>query len=249
MMQLWRSLSGRFPAQRQRQSGKVQKSKPARNSWIATTRIILGTFRGSNMNNHRWIISAIGTLAVLGSSLAFGQTLEEVIVTAQKREQSLQQVPISVSVINATMARNNIIRDVYDLQVVVPALQVQAVDPPGQGTAFALRGLGNSVFNMGFDPAVATFVDGVYRSRSGLTASSDMVDMARVEILKGPQGTLYGKNTTAGLINFITNRPDLESLYGEAQVDYESYNRLYLKGYVNVPLSETAALRFSGTYA
>ncbi|MCY4566611.1 MAG: Plug domain-containing protein, partial [Gammaproteobacteria bacterium] len=119
--------------------------------------------------------------------------LEEVIVTAQKRGESMQKVPIAISTVTEQALRNNLVNDIYDLQAAVPALQVSAVDPPSQGTAFALRGLGTSVFNMGFDPAVATFVDGVYRSRSGLVAVSDFLDLERIEVLKGPQGTLFGK--------------------------------------------------------
>ena len=200
------------------------------------------------MNTFKIAFSVVGVIALSLGGLAQAQELEVVTVTAQKREQSLQEVPISISVVDNTLVKNNIVRDVFDLQVLVPALQVQAVDPPGQGTAFALRGLGNSVFNMGFDPAVATFVDGVYRSRSGLAAASDMVDVARVEVLKGPQGTLFGKNTTAGLVHFINNRPDMESVYGEVEFDYEEYDRKRVKGFVNIPVSEKAAMRFSGSF-
>lgn len=199
------------------------------------------------------LIFAIALVGLSPSRPALAQNegqlvLEEVMVTAQKREQSLQDVPITVSVVDELAMKNNVMTDVFNLQVTVPSLQVQAVDPPGQGTALALRGLGNSVFNMGFEPAVATFIDGVYRSRSGLAVANDFVDVSRVEVLKGPQGTLFGKNATAGVVHIINNRPDMESTYGEVQVDYTEYNRVGFKGFVNLPLNDRASLRFAGTH-
>ena len=175
--------------------------------------------------------------------------LEEIVVTAQKREQSLMDVPISVTAVSGEALAANLVTDIYDLRTAVPALEVNAVDPPSQGTAFALRGLGNSVFNMGFDPAVAAFVDGVYRSRSGLLSASDFLDLERVEVLKGPQGTLFGKNTTAGVIHFISRKPDFEGPGGMVEAGFEEYGRYRIKGSVNLVASDSAAFRFAATYA
>ncbi len=161
----------------------------------------------------------------------------------------MQDVPIAISTVSEAALANNLVTNIYDLQAAVPALQVQAVDPPGQGTAFALRGLGNSVFNMGFDPAVATFVDGVYRSRSGLVSASDFLDLERVEVLKGPQGTLFGKNTTAGVVHFISKRPDFDGTAGNVQLSVEEYSTYRLKGSVNFAASDKAAFRIGATYA
>ena len=196
----------------------------------------------------------IGRLVLIGvcllvADLAAGQVLDEIVVTAQKREQSLQDVPIAISAVDASALENNVVADIYDLQAAVPSLQVQAVDPPGQGTAFALRGLGNGVFNMGFDPAVGTFVDGIYRSRSGLLAASDFLDLERVEVLKGPQGTLFGKNTTAGVIHFISKKPEFDRQYGSAEVGIEENGRYRFKGSINIPASDTAAFRIGANYA
>ena len=194
-----------------------------------------------------WSVLVAGALTV---TPAWAQlALEEIVVTAQKREQSMQEVPISVSTVSEQAMRDNLVTGIYDLQAAVPALQVQAVDPPGQGTAFALRGLGNSVFNMGFDPAVATFVDGVYRSRSGLVAASDFLDLERVEVLKGPQGTLFGKNTTAGVVHMISKKPDFDGTSGYVELGIEDYGRTRLKGGVNLTASETAAFRIAASYA
>jgi len=175
--------------------------------------------------------------------------LEEIIVTAQKREQSLQDVPIAISAISGDALKAAVVTDIFDLRAAVPALEIRAVDPPSQGTAFALRGLGTSVFNMGFEPTVATFVDGVYRSRSGLLASTDFVDMDRIEVLKGPQGTLFGKNTSGGVVAMYTKKPDLSETSGSIDLSYEEYNRVRASGVVNVPLSSTAAMRLAGTWA
>ena len=201
------------------------------------------------LNANRQVALIFSVAALLTASQVYAQAvLEEVIVTAQKREQSMQEVPIAISTVSEQALQSNLVTDIYDLQSAVPALQVQAVDPPGQGTAFALRGLGNSVFNMGFDPAVATFVDGVYRSRSGLVAASDFLDLERVEVLKGPQGTLFGKNTTAGVVHFISKRPDFDGTSGNVEFGLEEYGRYRLKGSVNLTASETAAFRIGATY-
>ena len=189
-------------------------------------------------------------LLLVASALAAQQpALEEIVVTAQKREQSLMDVPISVTAVGAEALAANLVTDIYDLQAVVPSLEVNAVDPPSQGTAFALRGLGNSVFNMGFDPAVAAFVDGVYRSRSGLLSASDFLDLERVEVLKGPQGTLFGKNTTAGVIHFISRKPDFEGPSGMVEAGLEEYGRYRIKGSANLAASDSVAFRFAATYA
>jgi iron complex outermembrane receptor protein len=201
------------------------------------------------MKAYRSAALAGAITAVLHSTPAFSQVLEEVVVTAQKREQSLQDVPISVAAVTAVSLEQNRIQTIFSLQTIVPGLQVQAVDPPGQGTAMAIRGLGTSVFNMGFDPAVATFVDGIYRSRSGLVASSDFLDLERVEVLKGPQGTLFGKNTTAGLVHMISKKPDFDGVSGTAEAGFEDYNRYRLKASVNLPAGDRAAFRLAGSYA
>lgn len=202
------------------------------------------------MSFNRFAI-VIGVSAMLGSSIAVAAVpeLEQIVVTAQKREQSVQDVPISISAVSAAGLERNKVDSIFSLQAVVPGLQVQAVDPPGQGTAFALRGLGNSVFNMGFDPAVATFVDGIYRSRSGLVASTDFLDLDRVEVLKGPQGTLFGKNTTAGVVHLISKKPDFNAVSGLVEVGGEEYSRFRVKAAINLPASDTLAFRLAANVA
>ena len=203
------------------------------------------------MNTHNSLArTALAVALAALTAPAFSQAaLEEIIVTAQKREQSLQDVPIAISALSGDALRSAVVNDIFDLRAAVPALEVRAVDPPSQGTAFALRGLGTSVFNMGFEPTVATFLDGVYRSRSGLLASTDLVDMERIEVLKGPQGTLFGKNTSGGVVTLYTHKPDLEKTAGSVDLSYEEYNRVRANGMVNLPLSSTVALRLTGSWA
>lgn len=189
----------------------------------------------------------VGLVSTLPLMAAEGGVLEEIVVVAQKREQSLMDVPISITAVDSEALENNLVDDIFDLRAVAPSLDIRAVDPPGVGTSFALRGLGNSVFNMGFEPSVGTFVDGVYRSRSGLLAASDFVDLERVEILKGPQGTLFGRNTSAGVVHFLSKRPSYEGTEGMAQLTYEEHNRLRFKGSVNVPFSDQFAGRFAAS--
>ena len=196
-----------------------------------------------------FLAAGFGFFFTLISTLAVAQAvLEEVVVTAQKREQSIQDVPISITAISGESLQANIVQDVYDLRATVPALEVRGVDPPSQGAAFAIRGLGSSVFNMGFEPTVGTFIDGVYVSRSGLVASSDLLDLDRVEVLKGPQGTLFGKNTTGGVIHFITNKPSFDEVEGFAEVTYQEYDQVRVRGVVNVPVQDNFAARIAASW-
>ena len=200
-----------------------------------------------NSRNFASVLLISGMLLV-PTGLVTAAPLEEVIVTAQKREQSIQDVPISITAISGDDLQANIVQDVFDLRATVPALEVRGVDPPSQGAAFAIRGLGSSVFNMGFEPTVGTFIDGVYVSRSGLVASSDLLDLERVEVLKGPQGTLFGKNTTGGVVHFITQKPDFNDTEGFAEVTYQEYDQVRVRGVLNMPIQENLAARLSASY-
>ena len=198
----------------------------------------------------KYLIPALfGFLFTLISTLAGAQAvLEEVVVTAQKREQSIQDVPISITAISGENLSANIVQDIFDLRATVPALEIRGIDPPSQGAAFAIRGLGSSVFNMGFEPTVGTFIDGVYVSRSGLVASNDLLDLDRVEVLKGPQGTLFGKNTTGGVVHFITNKPSFDEVEGFAEVTYQEYDQVRVRGVLNVPVQDNFAARIAASW-
>ena len=135
-------------------------------------------------------------------------TIDEIVVTAQKREQSLQDVPIVVTSVNAQQIQDAGVRDIKDLTIVAPGLTVTSTSSSAVTTA-RIRGIGTVGDNPGLESSVGVVIDGVYRPRNGV-AFSDLGETDRIEILKGPQGTLFGKNTTAGVINIITKRPSFD---------------------------------------
>ena len=171
----------------------------------------------------------------------------DVVVTAQRREQSVKDIPFTVNAVGADDLTNASVTDVFALQTQVPGLDIRTTNPPSAGVAFSLRGLGTGVFNLGFEPSVGTFIDGIYRARSGLVAGFDFLDLERVEVLKGPQGTLFGKNTTAGLINFVTAAPKFRT-EGSLSAEYGNYNRVNVTGMFNTALSRTLAVRIAGSF-
>ncbi len=195
---------------------------------------------------HAACAAVIATFSAVGTATVWAQTasIEEIIVTAQKREQSLQDIPFSVTALSGETLEDLNVHDIQDLASITPALFITSTGSPGQGAAFRLRGFGSPNFQLGIEAAVASFVDGVYRSRSG-TAISEMLDVNRVEVLKGPQGTLFGKNATAGVLHVITNRPDSSDFEFNAELSYEEFDTIRARGVVNVPTSETSAIRIA----
>ena len=133
------------------------------------------------------------------------RSVDELVVTAQKRVQNLQDVPIVVTAVNAQQLQDAGVRDIKDLTVLTPGLTVTTTGSNTSTTA-RIRGIGTVGDNVGLESSVGVVIDGVYRPRNGV-AFSDLGDMERIEVLKGPQGTLFGKNTSAGVINNITKRP------------------------------------------
>lgn len=171
-------------------------------------------------------------------------TLEEILVTAQKRAKTLQDVPIAVSAYTGETLEKSQVRDVRDLMMMVPALNTTQAAASFQ-TVVNIRGIGTSGFNPGLEPSVGIYVDGIYRSRTG-AAIGDFLSVERVEVLRGPQSTLFGKNTSAGVISFVTKAPEYE-FGGKAEVTYGNYDQIILKGTVTGPIAEDkAAFRLSG---
>ena len=136
------------------------------------------------------------------------RTIDEIVVTAQKRTQSLQDVPIVVTAVNAQHLQDAGVRDIKDLTVVTPGLTVTTTGSNTSTTA-RIRGIGTVGDNVGLESSVGVVIDGVYRPRNGV-AFGDLGDLERIEVLKGPQGTLFGKNTSAGVINILTKRPEFQ---------------------------------------
>ncbi|MEG3150267.1 TonB-dependent receptor [Sphingomonas sp. ZT3P38] len=169
---------------------------------------------------------------------------DDIIVTATKREQTLQDVPISVSVTGVETIEKAQIRDLIDLQSVVPSLKVAQFNAAGQ-TNFIIRGFGNGNGNDGIESSVGVFIDGVYRSRSA-SALDDLPEIERVEVLRGPQSTLFGKNVSAGAISIVTKRPAFD-WGGKAEISIGNYSLMQTKATITGPLSDTLAFRVSGS--
>ena len=185
-----------------------------------------------------------GLLAVFISTPATAQEmLEEITVTATKREQTLQEVPVAVSVVDDQTIEQAQVLDILDLQTLVPSLRVTQLQSSAN-TNFLIRGFGNGANNPGIEPSVGVFIDGVYRSRSA-AAISDLPNLERVEVLRGPQSTLFGKNASAGVISVVTALPAAE-FGGSLEAALGNYGLQIVKGDLQVPLSDTAGFSISG---
>ncbi len=167
-------------------------------------------------------------------------TLAGIVVTAQKREEALQDVPISVTALPEQLLKDTGVRDVKDLQVLVPGLTVTSTQSEALTTA-RIRGIGTVGDNAGLESSVGIVIDGVYRPRNGV-GFGDLGELERIEVLKGPQGTVFGKNTSAGVINVITRRPDYNT-YVEGELTVGNYNALGAAGAFNTALGDNSAFR------
>ncbi|GAA4042166.1 TonB-dependent receptor [Parerythrobacter jejuensis] len=168
-----------------------------------------------------------------------------IIVTATKRAQSLQETPISVSVTTGEVLEQAQIRDVLDLQTVTPSLRVSQLQTSSAST-FIIRGFGNGDNNFGIEPSVGVFIDGVFRSRSA-AALSDLPNVERIEVLNGPQSTLFGKNASAGVISVVTREPQFE-FGGAVEASYGNFNAIVVKADVTGPISDSIAFSLDGSY-
>ena len=199
--------------------------------------------KGGSHRTLKTILSlGVGAAAIALSAPAVAQDaddgettrkLQTVTITATKREATLQDVPIAVSVVDDTVIEQAEIIDMFDLQSVVPSLSVGQAQS-SQNTTFSIRGFGNGSNNVGVEPSVGVFIDGVYRSRSA-SAISDLPNIQRIEVLRGPQSTLFGKNASAGVVSVITEEASFD-WGGGVEASYGNYNNIRLKGDVTGPL-------------
>ena len=186
------------------------------------------------------------SLAIYGTgSLAQTGVLEEVIVTATKRSESLQDIAVTVTAFSADTIQEANIRDAADVAVLTPSLNINANISPFS-TRVTIRGIGTAGSTF-LEPSVGTFIDGVYLNRTG-RAVSDLVDIERIEVLQGPQGTLYGKNTNAGAISITTKAPSFEETQGHLEVTAGNYSMQRITGSLSGPISDTLAYRVAGNY-
>lgn len=168
-----------------------------------------------------------------------------IVVTAQGRSQALADVPVAVSAVNAETLQNSGANDIRQLNQVAPSLLVSSTGSEANGSP-RIRGIGTVGDNPGLESSVVVFIDGVYRSRSGI-GLNELGEIDRVEVLRGPQGTLGGRNSSAGLISIISARPSF-SFGANGEVTYGNYDYLRLAGGVTGPLTETIAARLDGVW-
>lgn len=176
----------------------------------------------------------VGAVAAVPAS---AQVIEEIIVTAQKREQNLNDVPVAVTVLNNEAINNAYANSIEDLQALVPSLSFRKGNTT-RNSALTVRGIGTISFSIAAEPSVSTVVDGVVLGRSG-QAFADLYDIERIEVLRGPQGTLFGKNASAGVVNIITRSPS-EEFAAEVDLSFYQDDERRFKGRVTGPLGDKA---------
>jgi iron complex outermembrane recepter protein len=173
--------------------------------------------------------------------------VQDIVVTAQRRGESIQDVPIAISAFSGEQLVQQGVSNTLELGQFVPNLVAQNNTGLGSANAFYLRGLGNTETIPTFDPPVGTYVDDIYLSRQNANNLS-LFDVERVEVLRGPQGTLFGRNTTGGAINVILRQPNFDRISGYAEIGYGAYNKRLARASVDIPLAPTFAAKISGYY-
>ena len=190
--------------------------------------------------------SALAMMAAQAARAAEVADLSEIVVTAQKRSEKLQDVPVAISVVSGEMIAAKGAVNLEGAQYLVPSLNFRKSGTTINQSLF-LRGVGTSTFSIAGEPSISTVVDGVVYSRAG-EAFSDLVDIDRLEVLRGPQGTLFGKNTSAGVINIVTKRPG-KVMGGFLEGGYYSHGNEYrLRGAVDLPLADNVKSRVTAFY-
>jgi len=174
---------------------------------------------------------------------ALGGVLEEIVVTARKREETAQSVPIPISALSEAQMEARNITDIQDIQRITPNLDFQSSSVNINNTQVFIRGIGQVNWAITQDPKIGIYIDGVYLSRAqgGLV---DIMDLERVEVLRGPQGTLFGRNTTAGLVQLITKGPSQEQ-EANVKLGFGDDGHEMFGGMLNLPLSDNLAARFA----
>ncbi|NIJ18924.1 outer membrane receptor protein involved in Fe transport [Sphingomonas naasensis] len=204
---------------------------------------------------------AATALALLAATPAFAQetpapadesatqdydSANDIVVTATRRNETVQEVPIAITAIGAELLQNAAVDNVRDLEQLAPSLQSSTGQSSATGTTIYLRGITTGGDNPGFEPAVGVFIDGVFRARAGV-AISELPELERVEVLRGPQGTLFGRNTSAGALSIFTAQPQFET-QGYVEGMYGNYNAYGVKGAITGPVSKSLALRLDAGY-
>ena len=204
--------------------------------WVATGSILAMAFSST---------SVLAQDAQADDQEAGGQPI---IVTATLREADVQDIPLAVTAVAPEALDRQGVNDIKLLSSISPSFNIQSSQTETQGTSIKIRGVGTTGNNTGLESSVGVFIDGVYQSRPGV-ALGDLVDLERLEILRGPQGTLFGRNTSAGALNVTTKRPNLNRIEGFANASYGNFDYVSVQGGVSVPITEgVAGIRLSGAY-
>ncbi|PKP90180.1 MAG: TonB-dependent receptor, partial [Alphaproteobacteria bacterium HGW-Alphaproteobacteria-16] len=174
------------------------------------------------------------------------ESANEIVVTATRRNETVQEVPIAITAIGSELLQNAGIEDIRGLEQLAPSLQSSTGQSSATGTTLYIRGITTAGDNPGFEPAVGVFIDGVFRARAGV-AISELPELERVEVLRGPQGTLFGRNTSAGALSIFTAQPAFD-LGGYVEAGYGNYNAFEVKGAITGPVTEQLALRLDAGY-
>ncbi|MBI1402373.1 MAG: TonB-dependent receptor plug domain-containing protein [Porphyrobacter sp.] len=171
-----------------------------------------------------------------------------IIVTATRRAQDVQDIPIAVTAISPQQLSNQGVVNIQQVTALAPSFTSSQAQLASGSVVLRVRGIGTTSNNIGFESAVGIFIDGAYQSRPGV-ALSEFVDIERVEVLRGPQGTLFGRNTSAGALNITTVRPDVTAFGGFVNASYGNFDEVSVQGAVNAPLvQDTLAVRVTGAY-
>lgn len=171
----------------------------------------------------------------------------DIVVTATRRDQSLQDVPIALTAVSGAQLVQANVTSTADLLRVAPTLQITTTNSETAGTTIRIRGVGTAGNNPGLEGAVGVFIDGVYRQRSGL-AMNNLFDIGRIEVLRGPQGTLFGKNTSAGAITVAPRLPELGDFDAMLKAGLGNYDNRMIEGMINIPIGTDLAFRAAGVY-
>jgi iron complex outermembrane recepter protein len=173
--------------------------------------------------------------------------IDEIVVTAERRETNLQDTPVSITALTADSLQGSGVAVINDIAATVPNLTSTTGSQGSSDANFFVRGVGQFDFIITNDPGVGLYVDGVYLGRT-IGAMLDSGDIQRVEVLRGPQGTLFGRNTLGGAINIISRQPDPSEFSGNVNATYGSRNRIEVSGGINAPIGDGSAFRVSGFY-
>ncbi|GGP42258.1 TonB-dependent receptor [Shewanella algicola] len=210
------------------------------------------------MNNKsqifKYSILSLAVFGVLGSTANAAEEetvkkqdedMERIIVTASKRPKGLQESPVAVTVVSSKAIEQAKVMDIDDLQTLVPTLRVTPLQR-STNTNFAIRGFGNGTNNTGIEPSVGVFIDGVYRSRAAAQIG-DLPRLQQIEVLSGPQSTLFGKNASAGVISVTTQEPSYYE-HGKIEAGIGNYNQQVMKGYYTNGINDNWAFSVSGGF-